>query len=113
MGFENMFVILSVETFLAVFLLYNYYSVRTMQDGNIYEQWQNRGKQTLRTTQNSFFANIFKKHKPETDQNVHRVRRRFHRIHSRNETLFSHFLPCFCDDFHGILTIENVYKSIK
>ena len=101
MGFENMFVILSVETFLAVFLLYNYYSVRTMQDGNIYEQWQNRGKQTLRTTQNSFFANIFKKHKPETDQNVHEL-----------DDVFTEFIQEMRLYFH-IATIFMVYLLLK
>ena len=61
--FDNIYLILIIETIFGIYLLDNYLSVRNKQEGNIYESWQKRyEKIKIEENRKSFFDFVFKKH---------------------------------------------------
>ena len=40
--FDNIYLILIIETIFGIYLIDNYLSIRNKQEGNIYESWQKR-----------------------------------------------------------------------
>ena len=65
MIFDNVYMLLAIETILAIYLIDTYYKIKNDVPGNIYTKWNDKynthGDKTFFSF-SKFFGNVFKKH---------------------------------------------------
>jgi hypothetical protein len=108
--FDNIYLILIIETIFGIYLLDNYLSVRNKQDGNIYESWQKRYEK-IKSEENrkSFFDFVFKKHGNFNAQDKVEIKDDF--ILFMND--LSLFFKTFCLIFTSFLALYLLFRILS
>jgi len=108
--FDNIYLILIIETIFGIYLLDNYLSVRNKQDGNIYESWQKRYEK-IKSEENkkSFFDFVFKKHGNLHAQDKIEIRDDF--VLFMND--LSLFFKTFCLIFTSFLALYLLFRILS